>query len=66
LPCQATADARRVTAGRPGERRTTRVHASAQAPVTLGQDDVLDAAGVLPGFTLRLRDVLAELDQRPG
>ena len=42
--------------------RTVRVYTSPKSQTTLGEDQTLDGGDVLPGFTLRLRDLFAELD----
>ncbi len=46
-------------------RRKVRVHRPGQAARTLSRADTLDGADVLPGFTLPLSRLFAELDDRP-
>jgi Uma2 family endonuclease len=45
-------------------RRTVRVFTSATDSTILRQNGTLDGGGVLPGFTLPLRDLFAELDRQ--
>jgi len=47
--------------------RTVAIYTSAQdQPRMLSESDTLDGGDVLPGFTLPLRDLFAELDRRAG
>ena len=46
--------------------RTVRVYTSTTAFIDLTAVDTLDAAPVLPGFTLPLADLFAQLDRRRG
>ncbi|MBI3273373.1 MAG: Uma2 family endonuclease [Planctomycetes bacterium] len=46
------------------ETRTAVVHATRDRNLALARLDALDGADVLPGFTLPLRDLFAELDQQ--
>jgi Uma2 family endonuclease len=48
------------------ERRTVTVHSAPDAATTLDSHSVLDAGDVLPGFSLDLADLFAELDQTAG
>ena len=48
------------------EARTVVVHTSAAEPVILSAHDVLDGGEVLPGFTLPLGELFAELDRVGG
>jgi hypothetical protein len=45
-------------------RRTVGVYTAADQKTTLGEDDTLDGGAVLPGFTLPLKVLLAELDRQ--
>lgn len=45
------------------ESRTVTVHSPSADTLTLGEADTLDAAPVLPGFTLVLSELFAELDR---
>jgi Uma2 family endonuclease len=49
----------------PEERRVT-VYTSPEDSVAYGTSDVLDGGTVLPGFSLPLGDLFAELDRRPN
>lgn len=44
-----------------GKERTVTVYTGPEACVVLGEDQVLDGGTVLPGFTLALRDLFAEM-----
>lgn len=44
------------------KKRTVRVHTSANRSVLLKEDQSLDGGEVLPGFTMSLRELFAELD----
>jgi Uma2 family endonuclease len=46
--------------------RTVAVFTSPAESRALGVDDVLDGGNVLPGFSLKLRDLFAELDREAG
>jgi Uma2 family endonuclease len=46
------------------ETRTAAVYTAVDAVVSLGEDDTLDGAEVLPGFLLPLRELFAELDRQ--
>lgn len=48
------------------EARTAAVYDRPVNPTVLTEADVLDGDAVLPGFTLPLRDVFAQLDRRSG
>jgi hypothetical protein len=50
--------------GGPGEARTVAVFTSVISLTVLGERDVLDGGRVLPGFTLPVRDLFAELDRQ--
>jgi Uma2 family endonuclease len=45
------------------DKRIITVYTSATAATTLGENDVLSGGNVLPGFTLPVRDLFAELDR---
>ena len=44
------------------KKRTVRVYTDPDNAATLTEDRTLDGGDVLPGFTLRLRELFAELD----
>jgi Uma2 family endonuclease len=44
--------------------RTVSVYTAPEGPTVLTEADTLDGAAVLPGFTLHLRDLFAELDRQ--
>ena len=46
------------------ESRSIRVYSSATDLRTLGVEDTLDGGAVLPGFTLPVRQLFAELDRQ--
>lgn len=46
------------------KKRLVRVFTSPEEATALAEKDTLDGGMVLPGFTLRLRDLFAELDQQ--
>jgi Uma2 family endonuclease len=46
------------------EARTVAVYTAPEGPTVLAQADTLDGGAVLPGFTLPLRDLFAELDRQ--
>ena len=46
------------------EVRTVAVFTSAESSRTLNEDQILDGGGVLPGFSLALRELFAELDRQ--
>ena len=48
------------------EQRTAAVYTRPENAALLSEADVLDGGNVLPGFTLALRDVFAELDRHAG
>jgi Uma2 family endonuclease len=44
-------------------KRTVRVYTEPDKPTVLSEGEILDGGAVLPGFTLELRALFAELDQ---
>jgi Uma2 family endonuclease len=44
--------------------RTVAVYTAPEGPTTRTEADTLDGGAVLPGFTLPLRDLFAELDRQ--
>jgi hypothetical protein len=48
------------------DRRTVTVYASTDDFRTHEQDETLDGGSVLPGFSLPLRELFAELDRHAG
>jgi len=48
------------------EARTVEVYTAPEGPATLTEAQALDGGDVLPGFTLALRELFAELDRHAG